>query len=113
VSFLYCGPALPAGDHTTAAPVSAGKTGNSAASLAVPVRIISDPFPIHAAGKKSDGGTAAAAFGRYGCCEKGLALIRGSRELTAPYESGTLAEFAVQGPERRDAKSGALVIDVS
>jgi hypothetical protein len=113
LSFLYCGPALPAGDHKTAAPVSAGKDGNSTASLAVPARIISDPFPIHSAGEKKNGVTARAAFGRYGCCEKGLVLIRGSRELAAQYESGTLAELAVRGPERRDPKSRALIIDVS
>ncbi|MDR0624032.1 MAG: rRNA methyltransferase [Treponema sp.] len=110
VSFLYSGPALSAGDRA-AAPVSAGP------APAMPVRIISDPFPVPPGGRggenRGQAGGRADVFGRYGCCEKGLALIRGSRELTARYESGVLANFVLQGPEQRDPKSGALVLEAA
>jgi hypothetical protein len=123
LSFLYSGPVLSGGGAgkgetavgNTAAGNTAGKGETAAASLALPVRIISDPFPVHSGGRgggnRGGAGVTAAAFGRYGCCEKGLVLIRGSGEQIAGYESGALAEFAVQGTEGRDPKSGALVID--
>jgi hypothetical protein len=97
VSFLYSGPRAPAGS---------GKS--SAAPLTLRVRIISDPFPVHSGGR---GGKPGAALGRYGCCEKGLVLIRGRGEGIGGYESGALAEFVVRGTEGRDPKSGALVLD--
>jgi hypothetical protein len=95
------------------------------------VRIISDPFPVHSGGtggkpggagaqprgKPGDKPGGGAVFGRYGCCEKGLVLIRGTRlrgggrEPMARYESGALAECVFQGAENRDPKSGALVVD--
>jgi hypothetical protein len=113
LSFLYGGPVVPAGGTG-----GAGKNQSAAASLALPVRIISDPFPVFSAGRggaaaNRPGGKTAAAFGRYGCCEKGLVLIRGSRERIAGYESGALAELVVQGTEGRDPKSGALVLDAA
>jgi hypothetical protein len=93
-------------------------------SPALPVRIISDPFPVYSGGsgghgragnttrgKPGDKPGAPAAFGRYGCCEKGLVLIRGGRDLMTRYESGTLADFVFQGTEKRDPKSGALILD--
>jgi hypothetical protein len=98
LSFLYSGPALSAGD-------AAGNGKAPGTAPALPVRIISDPFPVHDHGK--DRG----AFGRYGCCEKGLTLIRGRRTRMERYESGTLAAFRVSGAEPRDPKSGALVIE--
>ena len=42
---------------------------------------------------------------RYACSEKGLLLMTGAEGLP----SGMLAEAAIPGPERRDAKSGALM----
>jgi hypothetical protein len=105
LSFLYGGPVLSGG--RAPAPLPAGTGETAAASPALPVRIISDPFPVHSGGP----GNPAAAFGRYGCCEKGLVLIRGGGEQIAGYESGALAEFVFSGTERRDPKSGALVID--
>jgi hypothetical protein len=92
LSFLYTGPSV-------SAPGAAG------AVPALPLRIISDTFPVHDSGKDR------AAFGRYGCCEKGLALIRGGRARMEQYKSGGLAAFRVSGAEGRDPKSGALVID--
>jgi hypothetical protein len=103
-----------AGNNTSSAPLPAGKDETVAASPALPVRIISDPFPVYpggAGGNARGKPGAPAAFGRYGCCEKGLVLIRGGRDLTARYESGALAEFVFQGTEKRDRKSGALILD--
>jgi hypothetical protein len=96
LSFIYTGPA---GDGNTVNPGS----GRGA----VLVRIISDPFPVNTGGP---GGKPGAVFGRYGCSERGLILVRGGRELVEDYEPGMLAELVFQGTERRDTKSGALVL---
>jgi hypothetical protein len=77
------------------------------------VRILSDAFPVKSGG--SGGGKRGgddAVFGRYGCCEKGLVLLRGSRELMNGYNAGTLVELVFSGTENRDPKSGALVFDM-
>jgi hypothetical protein len=95
LSFLSCGPARSA-------------TPGLSAAAALPARILSDPFPVKSGGA---GGGSGAVFGRYGCCEKGLALLRGSRALMMSCEAGTLAELAFSGTEGRDPKSGALVFD--
>ncbi|MDR1238590.1 MAG: rRNA methyltransferase [Treponema sp.] len=132
LSFIYSGAArpgparLPGLDHAGNRSAAADRareagTGAAAGLPALPVRIISDPFPLpsggagagrnRAGGKPGDRPGGAAVFGRYGCGEKGLVLIRGRRELMARYESGVLAEFVLHGAERRDPKSGALVLD--
>jgi hypothetical protein len=71
----------------------------------MPVRILSDPFPL-------PGGRA----GSYGCSERGLVLVMS----TAGNNAETLRSGALlnapdrparpEGPERRDLKSGALII---
>ena len=58
-------------------------------------RVISDPFPV---------GTL---YGRYGCSDRGLVLVRGARAELEAMESGTLAELRIT--EKRDPKSGALI----
>lgn len=60
----------------------------------LPARIISDAFPV------SQG------WGRYGCCEKGLVLIRGSREQLDGIPPGSVRECRPDA--ERDGKSGAL-----
>jgi hypothetical protein len=94
LSFICTGPAG-AGNRDNA--------GNGKAAM-VPVRIISDPFPV------SSGGKPGAVFGRYGCSGRGLILVRGGRELVEDYEPGFLTELVFQGTERRDLKSGALIL---
>jgi hypothetical protein len=69
---------------------------------ALPVRVISDAFPL------PDN-----RFARYGCSEKGLVLLTGSREETNNRRSGTLVSVPVSGSEGRDKKSGALVLDAA
>jgi hypothetical protein len=111
LSFLLVGPVLSGGVGSLA------KAGDGA-SLALPVRIISDLFPVQAGRGKTGGGRGGRSgdktvplFGRYGCCEKGLVLIRGSRELMEQYEPGTLKELVFRGTGERDPKSGAPALD--
>jgi hypothetical protein len=66
------------------------------------LRIISDQFPL------SEG----KAWGRYGCSSRGLVLVSGKKQETEGLESGALLSLAVRGPERRDGKSGALVLGI-
>jgi hypothetical protein len=65
------------------------------------VRIISDTFPLPE-GKA----------GRYACTEKGLALLRGNRDIIEKYSQG--AFFRIKPPPKTviDRKSGAFVLDV-
>jgi ribosomal protein RSM22 (predicted rRNA methylase) len=71
--------------------------GSNHANL--PVRIISDPFPLpdsrHA---------------RYGCSEKGLVLLTGNREKIAARRSGSLVSVRITGTKPHDKKSGAIVV---
>jgi hypothetical protein len=88
-------------------PAGGGNTDNAGKAARVLVRIISDPFPVNSSGA---GGKPGAAFGRYGCSGRGLILVRGGRELVEDYAPGVLTELVFQGTERRDPKSGALVL---
>ena len=63
------------------------------------LRIISDPFPLSAGGGE--------AYGRYGCGERGLVLVRGGRRRIESLGSGALV--GVNLGAGRDLKSGALV----
>jgi hypothetical protein len=69
----------------------------------LPVRIISDAFPLSRAGE----------YGRYGCSAKGLILAAGTREKTEPWEPGTLLRIAPPPGEQRDPKSKALIFPLS
>jgi hypothetical protein len=66
----------------------------------VSLRIFSDPFPLSA-----EGGL----YGRYGCGERGLVLVRGGRRELEELPSGALAR--VKPAAGRDLKSGALLGD--
>jgi len=68
------------------------------------IRIISDAFP---AGGKWGRNTR---YGRYGCCERGLVLVTGSRESIEASPSGALEELPVLA-DVRDKKSGALIAE--
>ncbi|MDR1229820.1 MAG: small ribosomal subunit Rsm22 family protein [Spirochaetaceae bacterium] len=65
---------------------------------AVPVRITSGAFPLPDM-----------RYARYGCCEKGLVLLAGTREETGPRQSGSTVLVPLTGTEPRDKKSGALI----
>jgi hypothetical protein len=62
------------------------------------VRIISDAFPLPAA-----------LYGRYGCSVRGLVLVTGRKTAIEGLESGAFRENG--SSERRDRKSGALVLE--
>jgi hypothetical protein len=85
VSFVLAGPPSP--------------SGQGAAEM--PVRILSDPFPLPADGR----------YGRYGCSEKGAVLVVGDK---GKVDAGTVlwTPLPVPGKERRDPKTGALVVEV-
>jgi hypothetical protein len=90
MSFLFSGPA------SQVRPVSGEKAK---------ARIISDSFRLNAAGGKN---AESGSWGRYGCSERGLVLLTGSRESVEASHSGALEEIAFNGTI--DAKSGALVV---
>ncbi|AEF86583.1 small ribosomal subunit Rsm22 family [Treponema primitia ZAS-2] len=97
LSFLLAGP-------VSAAPEPAVKVTETPGleTEKLTLRIISDQFSL------SGGG----AWGRYGCSSRGLVLVSGKKQETEGLESGTLISLAVRGPERRDGKSGALVLQL-
>jgi ribosomal protein RSM22 (predicted rRNA methylase) len=68
----------------------------------IPIRMISGAFPLP--------GTR---YARYGCSEKGLVLLAGSRTDVDPLQSGAVISARVSGTEPRDKKSGALVLDAA
>jgi hypothetical protein len=99
LSFLLAGP-VTAGQVQGA---DSARTDGSAAPNLLSIRIISDVFPV-SGGK---GGT-----GRYGCSRKGMVLVTGSKAQLMAAVSGTLPELPFPADERRDPKSGALVISL-
>ncbi|MDR1469134.1 MAG: small ribosomal subunit Rsm22 family protein [Spirochaetaceae bacterium] len=66
------------------------------------IRVISDTFPLPDT-----------RYGCYGCSEKGLVLLAGSRTGIEHLRSGTVISARVSGTEPRDKKSGALVLDAA
>jgi hypothetical protein len=67
----------------------------------LPIRIISDAFPVPPG-----------RYGRYGCSNKGLILVTGSRQSVEKLSSGALVSLALKGKEKLDSKSGAIVAAV-
>lgn len=67
----------------------------------LPVRIISDAFPLTELGGQK--------FGRYGCSAKGLILAAGEYRAVEALASGALAYFPSSAEKSRDPKSGALI----
>jgi hypothetical protein len=81
-----------------------GQTARTgAAREELPVRIISDAFPV-----ASGGG-----YGRYGCSSRGLVLMAGSRGQAENQVSGTALRMVPDRREKRDPKSGALALEFS
>jgi hypothetical protein len=102
LSFLLAGavPArpLPAGQAHGA---DSAQTKSNANPNLLNIRIVSDAFPV-SAGK--------AGTGRYGCSQKGMVLVTGSRAQLKAAVSGTLLELPFPADEPRDPKSGALAV---
>jgi hypothetical protein len=102
LSFLLAGPLK--GRSVEAADSGAAGGGSPTGLLsALPpsgaVRVISGPFPLPGGGA-----------GRYGCSVRGLVLVAGTPEEAAPWGPGSLLRLPPPARERRDPKSGALVI---
>jgi hypothetical protein len=70
------------------------------------IRVLSDPFPLPAGGKPGR-------YGRYGCSEKGAALVAGEKQAVYALNSGALLQTPIPAPdkERKDSKTGALIIE--
>jgi len=73
----------------------------------VKVRVISDSFPISAYSPGARG-RVNKTWGRYGCSERGLVLVTGSRRTLESAPPGTLEEPALESG-MIDEKSGALI----
>jgi hypothetical protein len=101
LSFILAGPALSAAAPSAGACERQGVRG-AAAKPSVPVRIISDAFPLPGKGE----------FGRYGCSERGLMLVKGKRREIDALASGVLAEPALKESAEQDPKSGALILKI-
>jgi hypothetical protein len=116
LSFLLAGPSAKAAEAAKPAKAlpspAGGKTAGSAAGGTIPVRIISDAFPVNESPRRGRGRPAPPAYGRYGCSSRGLALVLGGRADLEKAGSGALLLLSPGGEERRDAKSGALVLEL-
>ena len=73
----------------------------------VKIRVISDCFPL-SADSPGARGHESKTWGRYGCCERGLALVTGSRRALEASQPGTLEDLALESG-MVDAKSGAWI----
>jgi hypothetical protein len=62
------------------------------------IRVVSGSFPV------------GRGWGRYGCSERGLVLVTGSKPRLDSAPSGTLLDPGFSGKERKDPKTGAPVI---
>jgi hypothetical protein len=97
LSFLFAG----AADSAKAADLAAAPSPAQAGSSEVPLRIISDAFPVPP-GRQ----------GRYGCSAKGLILATGSRQTVEKLPSGALVNMVLKGKDKLDPKSGAIAVAV-
>ncbi|MDR2020638.1 MAG: rRNA methyltransferase [Treponema sp.] len=134
LSFLLAGPrsggASRGEDAGAAASVpAASMPAVSAVRRSLAVRIISDPFPIPASVPAASLPSASMPsasmpgqkqrLGRYGCSAEGLVLVVSVPAASVPsasmpggLHSGTLLELPLPAGERRDSKSGALLLEL-
>jgi hypothetical protein len=103
LSFLLAGP--PAEQPKTIPPPSPE-------GAALPVRIISDPFPIPSLAHEPEAARGKAPrSGRYGCSAQGLILVTEGREAGERRTTGELLDLKLSPTEKRDPKSGALIAE--
>jgi hypothetical protein len=109
----HTGESLPAESNTHVDDRKAGDytSGACLGEAVLPVRIISDAFPLPAEqGDRS--GRSGKRSGRYACSVKGPVLAAGKRQDLEERNSGTLLYLVPPDQERRDPKSGALVVKI-
>jgi hypothetical protein len=70
----------------------------------LPVRIISDPFPIHQELNRFN-----PLYSRYSCSARGLILVTGGKQDIETLASGDLLELTPTVPETRDPKTGGII----
>jgi hypothetical protein len=94
----------------------AGEITPSPAGNSIPVRVMSDAFPVKGAwgGALNQRGGAlnqrgGALYGRYGCSPLGTVLLSGSGTALNAVPAGTLLHLPPPEKKTRDPKSGALV----
>jgi hypothetical protein len=109
LSFLFAGDAREEAEaHATY--TGAGKTDASSARQ-IAVRVVSDKFPV--TGKNALPSNAKGAlFGRYGCSSPGAVLLTGTSQEMDALPAGTLLHCVRPARESRDAKSGAIMLDI-
>jgi hypothetical protein len=93
-SFLLAGKA----ESRLEAPPRAGAGGTDSLANQSMARVISDAFPV-------PGG-----WGRYGCGENGLVLLKGSRAEVERAAAGTVVEAVQNAQAEFDGKTGALIV---
>ncbi|GHV91083.1 hypothetical protein AGMMS50268_15860 [Spirochaetia bacterium] len=100
LSFLFAGPA---GSGKPAEEIIHADTGTKTATppTGLPVRVISDAFPVPPG-----------QYGRYGCSGKGLILATGNQQVVEKLPSGALVNMTLKGKEKTDPRSGAIVAAV-
>jgi hypothetical protein len=96
-SFLLAGKA----ESRLEAPPRAGADGTDSLANQSMARVISDAFPV-------PGG-----WGRYGCGENGLVLLKGSRAEVERAAAGTVVEAVQNAQVEFDGKSGALIVNLT
>ncbi|MDR2759466.1 MAG: hypothetical protein LBB78_08795, partial [Spirochaetaceae bacterium] len=74
----------------------------------LPVRILSDRFPLPYRSRMQEGNQNR--YGRYGCSARGLVLVI-ERESRKSNKSGELVMLTLGSPDKRDPKTGALIAD--
>ncbi|MDR1410608.1 MAG: rRNA methyltransferase [Spirochaetaceae bacterium] len=87
----------------------AGKAGAPGESK-IAVRVLSDKFPV-AGNSALPARPAAALSGRYGCSRLGAVLLAGIENEIDAAPAGALLRCDPPAHERRDSKSGALILD--
>ena len=93
--------------HDNAAPADLMRMRNNSSNSDLKrmrIRIVSDTFPVPF--QKSG-------IGCYGCSEKGMVLVTGNRTQKNELASGTLLNLPLSANEKRDPKTGALIVPVS
>ena len=104
LSFLFTGGV--SGD-AAGAPTDAKKIGASD-ERRIAARVLSGKFPVTEKGAPFGHNER---YGRYGCCALGAVLLTGTGQEMDAVPPGTLLYAELPAHERRDGKSGALVLD--
>jgi hypothetical protein len=100
LSFLLAGPRVKQNPAESTAP-----PGKPVSRDLLPVRIISDPFPIHQEPNQFN-----PLYSRYGCSARGLILVTGEKRAIETLASGNLLELTPTVPETRDPKTGGIIL---